>query len=63
MPLVATAVSTADQPYGANASLLVMPRLSEWKLVSIRPRMVRPGIRNLNTVIAELARANSFTPQ
>src|ERR1700758_752495 len=61
MPLVATAVSTDDQPYGAN--VVVWPKFSECTPVIIRPTIVAPGIRNLKIVIAELARANSLTPQ
>jgi len=65
MPLVATAVSTADQPYGAKAPAppRLSPRFSLWKPLIIRPRMVRPGMMNLKIVMAVFARANTFTPQ
>ncbi len=61
MPLVATAVNTADQPYGANE--LAVPKFSLWKPEVSKPRIVRPGMMNLNTVMAVFARANTFTPQ
>jgi hypothetical protein len=61
MPLVATAVSTDDHPKGANVD--AVPKFSEWKPENMRPAIFAPGMRNLKTVIAELARAKTLTPQ
>ncbi|MNC05229.1 hypothetical protein D3C77_626170 [compost metagenome] len=63
MPLAATAVNTADQPYGAKLATEPSPKFCVLNWVEISATAVSAGTTSLNTVIAVLVLTNSFTPQ
>src|SRR5690349_25156948 len=61
MPEVATAVSTAERPYGAKPPCWW--KLPLWKPVEMRPTMVAAGMANLSAVIQLLACEKALTDQ